>query len=81
MSDCQIYKDKKWIDFELKKLDRTNKREWCRKGKSDRYVKLNQEFDLTFLEAAEKYLDKNVRELKDSDPGKAYEKKGSPTRR
>ena len=65
-------KDKKWMDFELKKLDRTKKREWCRKGKSDKYVKLKQEFDSKFQEAAGKYLDKNVRALKDSDPGKAY---------
>ena len=65
-------KDKKWMDYELKKLDRAKKREWCNKGKSNKYVKLKTEFDQKFNEAAEKYLEKNVRELKESDPGTAY---------
>ena len=65
-------KDKKWINSELKKLDRAKKREWCKNGKSNRYIKLKKEFDRKYKEASEKYLDKNVRELKDSDPGRAY---------
>ena len=65
-------KDKKWIDCELKKLDRSKKREWCKRGKSDKYVKLKKEFDVKFNEAAEKYMEKNVRELKEADPGTAY---------
>ena len=65
-------KDKKWIDCELKKLDRAKKREWCKREKSDKYVKLKKEFDVKFNEAAEKYMEKNVRELKEADPGTAY---------
>ena len=65
-------KDKAWMDRELKILDRTKKREWCARGKSDKYVKLKQEFDQKFKAAAAKFLEKNVLELKDSDPGKAY---------
>ena len=65
-------KDKKWIDCELKKLDRSKKREWCKREKSDKYVKLKKEFDVKFNEAAEKYMEKNVRELKEADPGTAY---------
>ena len=65
-------KDQKWMDFELKKLDRSKKREWCKRGKSEKYLKLKEDFDIKFEKAADKYLDKNVRELKESDPGKAY---------
>ena len=65
-------KDKKWIDFELKKLDRAKQREWCKRGKSEKYVKLKKDFDLKFQKAAETYLEKNVRDLKEADPGRAY---------
>ena len=65
-------KDKQWMDSELKQLDRAKKREWCKKGKSEKYLKLKENFDLKFSKAAEQYLEKNVRELKESDPGKAY---------
>ena len=65
-------KDKAWMDRELKTLDRTKKREWCARGKSDKYIKLKKEFDQKFKIAAEKFLEKNVLELKNSDPGKAY---------
>ena len=65
-------KDKQWMDSELKKLDRAKKREWCRKGKSTRYLNLKEEFDRKFKEASNRYLEKNVRDLKESDPGKAY---------
>ena len=60
------------MDSELKQLDRSKKREWCNKGNSDKYLKLKENFDLKFSKAAEQYLEKNVRELKESDPGKAY---------
>ena len=65
-------KDKIWMDFELKKLDRAKKREWNKRGKSDKYTKLKTEFDQKFNAAAENYLERNVRELKEADPGKAY---------
>ena len=65
-------KDKKWMDFELKNLDRAKKREWCKRGKSEKYLKLKEDFDTKYANAAEKFVEKNVRELKESDPGKAY---------
>ena len=65
-------KDKKWINFELKKLDRAKKREWCKNGKSSKYCKLKEEFERKYKEASNDYLEKNVRELKESDPGRAY---------
>ena len=33
-------KDKKWIDANLKKLDRLKKREWGKNGKSPKYLEL-----------------------------------------
>jgi hypothetical protein len=35
-------------------------------------LKLKEDFDLKFKKAADNYLEKNVRELKESDPGRAY---------
>ena len=65
-------KDKKWMDSELKKLDRLKKREYTNKGKSVRYNELKADFKLKSEKAAANYLEKNVRSLKDSDPGKAH---------
>ena len=65
-------KDKKWIDANLKKLDRLKKREWQRNGKSQRYLDLKSRFDAKYKEASAKYMGKNVRELMTSQPGKAY---------
>ena len=65
-------KDKKWINAELKKLDRLKKREWTKRGKSAKYLELKKKFDIKYREASENYLKKNVTELIDDDPGKAY---------
>ena len=56
----------------LKKLDRLKKREWQRNGKSQRYLDLKSRFDAKYKEASAKYMEKNVRELMTSQPGKAY---------
>ena len=65
-------KDKKWMNANFKKLDRQKKREWQKNGKSLKYLELKARFDSKYKEAASKYLDKNVRELMTSQPGKAY---------
>ena len=57
-------KDKKWIDSELKKLDRSKKREYAKRGRSDKYNELNKQFDLKYKKAANNFLEKNVRSLK-----------------
>ena len=58
--------------FSSKRLDRAKKREWCKNGKTNKYCKLKEEFERKYKEASQKYLEKNVRELKESDPGRAY---------
>ena len=66
-------KDKKWIDSDLKKLDRLKKREYSKKGKTAKYYyDLSETFEMKYKKAAEDYLNKNVRDLKEADPGKAY---------
>jgi hypothetical protein len=59
-------------------LDRAKQREWCKRGKSEKYLKLKKEFDLKFQKAAETYLEKNVRELKEADPGRQGSRKLEP---
>ena len=57
---------------ELKNLDRQVKREYRRKNKSEKYRRLKKLYDEKYEKAASAYLDKNVRSLKEDDPGKAY---------
>ena len=61
-------KVRKWINSNLKTLDRAKKQEWCKRGKSEKYVKLKAEFDQKYMDAANNYLDEKVKELKESDP-------------
>ena len=64
--------DKPYITAELKKLDRKVKREYKKHGKSSKYARLKHSYDLKLRQAANAYLEKNVRSLKEDDPGKAY---------
>ena len=47
-------------------------REYSRHGKSKKYDELKQQFKTRYEKATNDYLEKNVRALKESDPGKAY---------
>ena len=64
--------DKPFITRELKVLDRRKKREYIKKGKSEKYIKLKKKYDYKFKKAAENYLEKNVRSLKEDDPSHSY---------
>ena len=65
--------DKPFITKELKILDRKAKREYRKNYKSEKYLSLKKIYDEKFRKAAQAYLDKNVRSLKEDDPGKAYQ--------
>ena len=65
-------KDKPYITAELKKLDRRKMREYRKHGKSQKYFELKSCFELKLSKAAADHLNKNVRALKESDPGRAY---------
>ena len=47
-------------------------REYRKKGKSDKYVLLQKEYDEKYEKASEKFLRKKVDSLKESNPGGAY---------
>ena len=64
--------DLPFITAELKYLDRRKKREYRKNGHSEKYSKLLSKFDTKFKKAAESYILKNVTELKNSNPSKAY---------
>ena len=49
-------KDKEFITSELKTLDRKKKREWNKKGKSERYLLLKNEFKIKYKKAASDFL-------------------------
>ena len=64
--------DKPYITSELKKLDRKKKKEYRKKGKSEKYVKLRNEFEFKLKKAGKKYISKNVTGLIMENPAKAY---------
>jgi hypothetical protein len=64
--------DKPFITSELKQLDRAVKREYRKRPKSAKYIRLKDSYDRKFEKAAADYLAKTVRTLKEDDPGKAY---------
>ena len=64
--------DSPWINSELKTIHRQKGREYNKRGKSKKYKILENSFKTKSEAAAEKYLRKNVDELKQTNPGKAY---------
>ena len=66
------FQDKPFINKELKVLDRRKQREYLKKGKSSKYDKLKTEFDAKYKAAAGRFIRNKVDELKDAQPGKAY---------
>ena len=66
------FQDKPFINKELKVLSRRKGREYLKKGKSPKYLKLAEEFDKKFKAAAERYLRNKIDDLKEAQPGKAH---------
>ena len=64
--------DKPFITSELKKLDRKKKKEYRKKGRSEKYLRLQSEFQMKYKKAAKKYIEKNSTALKNENPGKAF---------
>ena len=64
--------DKFWMDSELKNIHRKKSREYEKRGKSEKYLELSKLFKRKYKSAAQKYMKKNVQDLKDSNPGKAF---------
>ena len=64
--------DKPFITNELKVLDRRKKREYCKRGKSVKFLALKKKFQLKYRKAAKSFLENNLKNLKESDPSKYY---------
>ena len=64
--------DKPYITQEIKTIDRRRRREYDKIGKSAKYLDSKKIFDQKLKAANQSYLNKNVRSLMDTQPGKAY---------
>jgi hypothetical protein len=67
-SNCDL----PFITSDIKYYDRRVKREYRKHGKSEKYLQLKVKYDRKFQTAAKNYMEKNVTELKLSNPGKSY---------
>ena len=64
--------DKPWITAEIKKLDRWKKSEYRRHGRSSKYENLLQSYNEKLHSAARQHLRKNVTDLMEAAPGRAW---------
>ena len=64
--------DKPWINKELKKLKRSKMREYQKRGKSEKYQKLDQEFTKKYKSAAKKFMERKIEALRETKPGQAF---------
>ena len=64
--------DKPWITAELKKLARKRKKVYRKEGKSEKYAKLLSEFEKKFSKSMSDYMQKNITDIMNSNPSKAY---------
>ena len=66
--------DDPWFNFQLKKLNRRQKREYLKHKSSDKWKKMNIEFLEKCAEQKEYYYQHMVEDLKTSQPGQWYSK-------
>ena len=64
--------DKVFMTAELKQIHRRKSREYIKHGKSKKYKDLSAQFQVKYKVEAMKYMKKNVEELKETNPGKAF---------
>ena len=64
--------DKPWITKEIKKLDRWKKVEYKRHGKSEKYQEILKKYDDKMLIASKQHLRRNVTDLMEAAPGRAW---------
>ena len=66
------HQDKPFINKELKMLNRRKQRAYVKEGKSQKYLDIKKEFDKKYKAAAERYIRAKVDDLKEAQPGRAY---------
>ena len=64
--------DKPFMTNDLKKIDRKRRREYIKHGKSPKYLNLTSIYQKKFSTASQNFLNRNVRALLETEPGKAY---------
>ena len=64
--------DKPFITSELKRIDRLRNREYLKRGKSQKYFQLKEQFETKYKIASQKYLQRNVEALREVNPGQAF---------
>ena len=64
--------DLPYFNERLRKLRRQRQRIYRRSGKSEKYLKLKNEFDKSLMEAVHKYKDKVISEVTEGKRGSAY---------
>ena len=64
--------DKPFITAELKRIDRHRNREYCKRGKTQKYFELKKLFESKFKLASQKHLARNVEALREAKPGHAF---------
>ena len=64
--------DKPWMNIELKQLARRKKREYNKRGRSEKFRNLSKQFEIKYKREAEKFLRKQMGNLMECKPGKAY---------
>ena len=64
--------DKMFLTNELKIIDRKRKREYAKRGKSDKFKELKNRFDTLYAKVSKDFLKRNVDSLAKVKPGKAH---------
>ena len=64
--------DKPFITHEIKVIDRISRREYEKHGKSSKYLALTTVYEKKLKAATQAYLNRNVRALMETEPGRAY---------
>ena len=64
--------DQPWITQDLKKLKRIRRREFCRHGRSDKYIQLKNQFEMKKKDAVQKYTDKIIEEVREGSKSSSY---------
>lgn len=55
--------DKPYLTQELKQIDRKIKREYCKHGKSNKYIQFKEVYDEKLKKASAAFINKNVKSL------------------
>ena len=53
-------------------MNRQKRREYVKRGKTEKYKSLKRQFDVKFREEAETYLNRNLENIRQSKPGQIF---------